>query len=147
MKIIFNDKTVEAKDGVSVYDAAAEAGVIDRSVIAAEIGGELYALTAVPADGSEVKLLTFESEGGKHVFRHTASHILAQAVKRLYPEAKLTIGPAIENGFYYDIDSDVSFTPEILSKIEDEMKKIVKENLRIERFELPREEAVALMTE
>ncbi len=147
MKIIFNDKTVEAKDGVSVYDAAAEAGVIDRSVIAAEIGGELYALTAVPADGSEVKLLTFESEGGKHVFRHTASHILSQAVKRLYPEAKLTIGPAIENGFYYDIDSDVSFTPEILSKIEDEMKKIVKENLRIERFELPREEAVALMTE
>ena len=147
MKIIFNDKTVEAKDGVSVYDAATEAGVIDRSVIAAEIGGELYALTAVPADGSEVKLLTFESEGGKHVFRHTASHILAQAVKRLYPEAKLTIGPAIENGFYYDIDSDVSFTPEILSKIEDEMKKIVKENLRIERFELPREEAVALMTE
>ncbi len=147
MKIIFNDKTVEAKDGVSVYDAAAEAGVIDRSVIAAEIGGELCALTAVPSNGSEVKLLTFESEGGKHVFRHTASHILAQAVKRLYPEAKLTIGPAIENGFYYDIDSDVSFTPEILSKIEDEMKKIVKENLRIERFELPREEAMALMTE
>ena len=75
MKIIFNDKTVEAKDGVSVYDAAAEAGVIDRSVIAAEIGGELCALTAVPSCGSEVKLLTFESEGGKHVFRHTASHI------------------------------------------------------------------------
>ena len=147
MKIIFNDKTVEAKDGVSVYDAAAEAGVIDRSVIAAEVNGELCALTAVPAEGSEVKLLTFESEGGKHVFRHTASHILAQAVKRLYPEAKLTIGPAIENGFYYDIDSEISFTPEILSKIEDEMKKIVKENLRIERFELPREEAVALMTE
>ena len=93
MKIIFNDKTVEAKDGVSVYDAAAEAGVIDRSVIAAEIDGELCALTAVPSDGSEVKLLTFESEGGKHVFRHTASHILAQAVKRPYPEAKLTITP------------------------------------------------------
>ena len=147
MKIIFNDKTVDAKDGVSVYDAAAEAGVIDRSVIAAEVNGELCALTAVPADGSEVKLLTFEDEGGKHVFRHTASHVLAQAVKRLYPEAKLTIGPAIENGFYYDIDSDVSFTPEILSKIEDEMKKIVKENLRIERFELPRDEAIAFMTE
>ena len=147
MKIIFNGNCVEAKDGVSVYDAAAEAGVIDRSVIAAEVNGELCALTAVPAEGSEVKLLTFEDEGGKHVFRHTASHILAQAVKRLYPEAKLTIGPAIENGFYYDIDSEISFTPEILANIESEMKKIVKENLRIERFELPREEAIALMQE
>ena len=147
MKILFGDKTVEAKDGVSIYDAAAEAGVIDRSVIAAEVGGEICALTHVPAQGSEVKLLTFADEGGKHVFRHTASHILAQAVKRLYPAAKLTIGPAIENGFYYDIDSEISFTPEILSTIEDEMKKIVKENLRIERFELPRQEAIAFMKE
>ena len=147
MKILFNGQTVDAADGVSVYDAAAEAGVINRSVIAAEVTGEIYALTKIPAEGSEVKLLTFEDEGGKHVFRHTASHILAQAVKRLYPAAKLTIGPAIENGFYYDIDSDISFTPEILSAIENEMKKIVKENLRIERFELPREEAIALMTE
>ena len=147
MKILFNGQTVDAADGVSVYDAAAEAGVINRSVIAAEVNGEIYALTKIPAEGSEVKLLTFEDEGGKHVFRHTASHILAQAVKRLYPAAKLTIGPAIENGFYYDIDSDISFTPEILSAIENEMKKIVKENLRIERFELPREEAIALMTE
>ena len=147
MKILFNGQTVDAADGVSVYDAAAEAGVINRSVIAAEVNGEIYALTKIPAEGSEVKLLTFEDEGGKHVFRHTASHILAQAVKRLYPAAKLTIGPAIENGFYYDIDSDISFTPEILSAIENEMKKIVKENLRIERFELPREEAIAFMTE
>ena len=147
MKILFGDKIVEAKDGVSIYDAAAEAGVIDRSVIAAEVGGELRALTYIPAEGSEVKLLRFEDEGGKHVFRHTASHILAQAIKRLYPAAKLTIGPAIENGFYYDIDSEISFTPEILSAIEDEMKKIVKENLRIERFELPREEAIAFMKE
>lgn len=79
------------------------------------------------------------------VFWHTSSHILAQAVKRLYPNVKLTIGPAIENGFYYDFDSDVSFTPEILTKIEAEMKKIVKENLKIERFVLPREEALELM--
>ena len=147
MKILFNGQAVDAADGVSVYDAAAEAGVINRSVIAAEVNGEICALTKIPAEGSEVKLLTFEDEGGKHVFRHTASHILAQAVKRLYPAAKLTIGPAIENGFYYDIDSDISFTPEILSAIESEMKKIVKENLRIERFELPREEAIAFMTE
>ncbi len=147
MKVIINDKSVEVSDGVSVYDAAAEAGLIDRSVIAAEVNGVLCALTKVLDDNSEVKLLTFESEGGKHVFRHTASHILAQAVKRLYPEAKLTIGPAIENGFYYDIDSETSFTPEILVKIEDEMKKIVKENLKIERFELPREDAIAFMKE
>ena len=79
------------------------------------------------------------------VFWHTSSHILAQAVKRLYPDVKLTIGPAIENGFYYDFDSDVSFTPEILEKIEAEMKKIVKENLKVERFVLPREEALELM--
>ena len=79
------------------------------------------------------------------VFWHTTSHILAQAVKRLYPEVKLTIGPAIENGFYYDFDSDISFTPDILEKIEAEMKKIVKENLKIERFVLPRNEALELM--
>ena len=147
MKITFNGSTVDAKDGVSIYDAAAEAGVIDRSVIAAEVNGELAALTTVPADNASVKLLTFDDEGGKHVFRHTASHVLAQAVKRLYPEAKLTIGPAIENGFYYDVDSEVSFSPEVLAALEGEMKKIVKENLKIERFELPRAEAVALMEE
>ncbi len=147
MKITFNGNRVEARDGVSVYDAAAEAGVIDRSVIAAEVNGELAALTTVPADNADVKLLTFDDEGGKHVFRHTASHVLAQAVKRLYPEAKLTIGPAIENGFYYDIDSEVSFTPEVLTALEGEMKKIVKENLKIERFELPRAEAIAFMEE
>ena len=147
MKITFNGSTVDAKDGVSIYDAAAEAGVIDRSVIAAEVNGEIAALTTVPADNASVKLLTFDDEGGKHVFRHTASHVLAQAVKRLYPEAKLTIGPAIENGFYYDVDSEVSFSPEVLAALEGEMKKIVKENLKIERFELPRAEAVALMEE
>ena len=147
MKITFNGSTVDAKDGVSIYDAAAEAGVIDRSVIAAEVNGEIAALTTVPADNASVKLLTFDDEGGKHVFRHTASHVLAQAVKRLYPEAKLTIGPAIENGFYYDVDSEVSFSPEVLTALEGEMKKIVKENLKIERFELPRAEAVALMEE
>ena len=147
MKVTFKDQVIDISESKSVYDIAAEAGIIDRSVIAAEVNGELCALTKLIDKDSEIKLLTFEDEGGKHVFRHTASHILAQAVKRLYPDAKLTIGPAIENGFYYDIDSDTSFTPEILSKIEDEMKKIVKENLRIERFELPREEAIAFMKE
>ena len=147
MKVVFKEKTIELAEPKSVYDAAAEAELISRAVLGAEVNGELCALTKVIEADAEVKLLTFEDEGGRHIFRHTASHILAQAVKRLFPEAKLTIGPAIENGFYYDIDSDVSFTPELLAKIEDEMKKIVKENLKIERFELPREEAIAFMKE
>ena len=147
MKVVFKEKTIELAEPKSVYDAAAEAELISRAVIGAEVNGELCALTHVIDADAEVKLLTFEDEGGRHIFRHTASHILAQAVKRLFPEAKLTIGPAIENGFYYDIDSEVAFTPELLSKIEDEMKKIVKENLKIERFELPRAEAIAFMQE
>ena len=91
------------------------------------------------------KKYTFENREYRDTYRHSTSHVLAQAVKRLYPEAKLAIGPAIENGFYYDIDCDVTFTPEILEKIEEEMRRICKEKLPIERFELPREEALELM--
>ena len=90
---------------------------------------------------------TFENKEYRDTYRHSASHVLAQAVKRLYPESKLAIGPAIENGFYYDIDSDVTFTPEVLEKIEAEMRKICKEKLPIERFELPRAEAIKFMAE
>ena len=147
MKIKMQGKEIEVSAPATVYDAAKEAGLIDRSVIGAEIEGKTVALTTEIHEGESVWLLTFADEAGKHLFRHTASHILAQAVKRLYPEAKLTIGPAVDNGFYYDIDSDVTFTPEVLAKLEAEMKKIVKENLKIERFELPRDEAVRLMTE
>ena len=147
MKIKMQGKEIEVSAPATVYDAAKEAGLIDRSVIGAEIEGKTVALTTEVREGESVWLLTFADEAGKHLFRHTASHILAQAVKRLYPEAKLTIGPAVDNGFYYDIDSDVTFTPEVLAKLEAEMKKIVKENLKIERFELPRDEAVKLMTE
>ena len=93
------------------------------------------------------KKYTFENKEYRDTYRHSTSHILAQAVKRLYPEAKLAIGPSIEDGFYYDIDSEVTFTPEVLEKIEAEMRKICKEKLPIERFELPRAEAIALMRE
>ena len=93
------------------------------------------------------KKYTFENKDYRDSYRHSTSHILAQAVKRLYPEAKLAIGPSIEDGFYYDIDSEVTFTPEVLEKIEAEMRKICKEKLPIERFELPRAEALALMRE
>ncbi len=147
MKVKIQDKELELNAPATVYDAAKDAELITRAVIGAEIGGKTVALTTELCDGDEVKLLTFEDAAGKHLFRHTASHILAQAVKRLYPAAKLTIGPAVENGFYYDIDSDETFTPDALKAIEGEMKKIVKENLKIERFELPRAEAIALMTE
>ncbi len=147
MKITMQGKTQEFASPVTVYDAAKEMGLIDRAVIGAETEGKTVALTQELKSDADVHLLTFADEAGKHLFRHTAAHILAQAVKRLYPAAKLAIGPAIENGFYYDIDSETAFTPEVLRALEAEMKKIVKENLKIERFELPKEEAIALMTE
>ncbi len=132
---------------ISVFDAAKEAGVISREIIAAVVNGETVDLTHQIGEDCEVKLCTFDDAEGKHTFFHTASHILAQAVKRLFPESKLTIGPAIENGFYYDIDRDIPFVQDDLPKIEAEMQKIVKENLKIERFTLPRDEAKKLMEE
>ncbi len=148
MKINFGSQILESESPVTVYDAAKETfGMVERSVIAASVNGETVALGYEIAADADVKLLTFADKEGAHVFRHTASHILAQAVKRLYPETKLTIGPAIDDGFYYDFDSDIAFTPEILKALEGEMKKIVKENLKIERFELPRDEAIAFMTD
>lgn len=125
----------------TAYEILKEANLMSKEVLAAEVNGSTVELSEKIDDASKVTPLTFSDKEGKKVFWHTASHILAQAVKRLYPEAKLTIGPSVENGFYYDIDSDISFSPDILSKIEAEMKKIVKENLVIERFLLPRDEA------
>ena len=147
MKINFGEKMVEVAEPLSVYDAAAQAELVSRAHVAALVNGEVRAMTYVLDSDADVQLLTFADEEGRHVFRHTASHVLAQAVKRLYPAAKLTIGPAIENGFYYDVDSDEAFGPDALKALEDEMKKIVRENHKIERFELPRDEAIALMTE
>ena len=148
MKINFGSKIIESNAPITVYDAAKEAfEIVERSVIAACVNGETVALNYEMTGDCDVTLLTFADKEGARVFRHTAAHILAQAVKRLYPATKLTIGPAIDEGFYYDFDSDVAFTPEILKALEGEMKKIVKENLKIERFELPRDEAIAFMTE
>ncbi|MBQ8441425.1 MAG: threonine--tRNA ligase [Clostridia bacterium] len=149
MQVTMQDNHIlETAVGTTIYDNAKELGLISREVIGAQVDGKTVALSYALQEGdSEIKLLTFADPEGKHLFRHTASHILAQAVKRLYPAAKLTIGPAIDNGYYYDIDSDVPFGADALKAIEGEMKKIVKENLKIERFELPREEAIALMKE
>jgi len=146
-KVKFPDGAADFESPLSVYDAAAAVvGKIGREIIAAKVNGGVCSLTQTIAEDADVELLTFadDSGDGKKVFWHTASHILAQAVKRLYPETKLTIGPSIDNGFYYDFDSETTFTPEVLGKIEDEMRKIIKENLKIERFTLPRDEAINL---
>ena len=131
----------------TAYEIIKDAGQMNRAVIAAKVGGETMDLSREVPDGASVEALTFEQTEGKKVFWHTASHVLAAAVKRLYPDAKLTIGPSIDNGFYYDIDSEVSFTPDIMEKIEKEMQKIVKEDAKMERFVLPRDEAIKLMEE
>jgi threonyl-tRNA synthetase len=115
-----------------------------RNCLSAKVSGKVSDLNAPIEKDAEVEFLTFDDEWGKKTFWHTSSHILAQAVKRLFPNAKLAIGPAIDNGFYYDFDTDRPFTPEDLEKIENEMKKIVKENPEIKRFELPRSEALEL---
>jgi len=147
MELIISGNKYDFDVPVSAYEALKAAGISGRELLAASVDGKTVDLTAIIENDAEVAPLTFADDEGRKVYRHTTSHILAQAVKRLYPEAKLTIGPAVDDGFYYDFDSEVSFTPEVLEKIEGEMKKIVKENLRIERFTLPREEAKKLMEE
>ena len=113
-----------------------------KKVLAADVNGELTDLREVLVEGSKVSFLTFAEDGGKHAFRHTASHVMAQAVKRLWTDAQLAIGPAIENGFYYDIDMEHKLVPEDLPKIEAEMSRIVKENLPIEKVLMERQEAL-----
>lgn len=118
-----------------------------RNACCVSINGKIADLRTVVENDCDFEVLTFDDEDGKKAFNHTASHVMAQAVKRLYPNAKLTIGPAIENGFYYDFDVDTHFTQDDLDKIEKEMKVIIKENYPIERFELPADEAIKLMEE
>lgn len=132
--------------GTTALDVAKALGSgLYKAACACKINGEPCDLRTALPDGCELAILTFDDAEGKHAFWHTASHIMAQAVKRLYPDVKLTIGPAIENGFYYDFDAGETLTPETLEKIEAEMKQIVKEALPLERFELSPNEAVKLM--
>lgn len=133
-------------EALSAMDVAEKISAgLARNTLAAQINGKVCDVRTVIDTDVTLNLLTFDSEEGRGAFNHTASHILAQAVKRLYPSAKLTIGPSIEDGFYYDIDSETPFTAEMLTALEAEMKKIVKEDLPIERFTLSRDEAIALM--
>lgn len=147
---------IKLKDGsVKEYSAPVTAAEITkdismglyRNACCVSINGKIADLRTVVDGDCDFEVLTFDDEDGKKAFNHTASHVMAQAVKRLYPNAKLTIGPAIENGFYYDFDVDTHFTQDDLDKIEKEMKVIVKENYPIERFELPADEAIKLMEE
>ena len=138
----------EFESGVTAFDVAeAISPRLRKAVLAAEIDGERRDAFAPIDHDCSLKLLTFNDEDGRWTLRHTGSHILAQAVKKVKPEAKLAIGPAIENGFYYDFDVDEPFTPDDLVLIEKEMAKIVEEKLPLERFELPREEAIKFMAD
>ena len=144
VKIILPDGSAkEYAAGTTLGEAVKQlSNSLAKKVLAANVNGELTDLREELVDGSEVAFLTFEEDGGKHTLRHTASHILAQAVKRLWPEAKLAIGPAIDKGFYYDIDMGHTLTPEDLGKIEKEMSRIVKENLPITKSVMSRQEAI-----
>lgn len=149
MKITLKDGVVKEYDsGITVADIAKDISMgLYRNACACTINGKVADLRTAVTEDSTVSILTFDDEDGKKAFNHTASHIMAQAVKRLYPDVKLTIGPAIKDGFYYDFDTETPFGPEELQAIEAEMKKIVKEGLVLEKFELPVDEAVSLMKE
>ena len=144
VKIILPDGSAkEYAAGTTLGEAVKKlSNSLAKKVLAANVNGELTDLREELVDGSKVEFLTFEEDGGKHTLRHTASHVMAQAVKRLWPEAKLAIGPAIDKGFYYDIDMEHTLTPEDLTKIEKEMSRIVKENLPITKSVMPRQEAI-----
>lgn len=149
VKITLKDgKQLEVENGSKVADIAAKLSTsLAKKALGAKINGEKAELMTEVNDDCKLEILTFDDADGKWILRHTSAHILAQAVKRLYPDVKLAIGPAVDNGFYYDFDAEFSFTPEMLEKIEAEMNKIVKEDLKLERFELPRDEAIKLMQE
>ena len=149
MKITLKDGSVkEYASPMSAADIAKDISMgLYRNACVCRINGEVKDLRTVVCDDAALEILTFDNEEGKRAFNHTASHIMAQAVKRLYPNVKLTIGPAIEDGFYYDFDTETPFGPEDLAKIEAEMKKIVKEGFALEKFELAPDEAIKLMQE
>ncbi len=149
IKITLKDGSVkEFENSASAADVTKEISMgLYRNACSCKIDGQVKDLRTVIDSDCTFEVLTFDDEDGKKTFNHTASHIMAQAVKRLYPDAKLTIGPAIDSGFYYDFDVETPFSPEDLEKIEKEMKKIVKEDPDIERFELPPEDAIKLMEE
>ena len=142
------DVVKEFQKGITAFEVAKEISMgLSKAACAVRINGENADLRTVLNEDCALEILTFDDEYGRWSFRHTASHVLAQAVKRLFPNAKLAIGPAVDDGFYYDFDVEESFTPEDLTKIEAEMKKIVKEDIKLERSTMTRDEAIRYFTE
>ena len=147
VKINLRGDVREFPAGVTGYEVAQSIGAgLAKAACAVSVNGEVRDLRLPIDEDCELSVLTFDDADGKHAYWHSTSHIMAQAIQHLYPQTLFTIGPAIENGFYYDIDCDVTFTPEILEKVEEEMKKIIKEDLPIERFALSREAALEKMS-
>ena len=149
IKVTLRDDVKEFQSGITIAEIAKSIGMgLYKAAVGGRINGEYCDLRTPVTEDCTLEIVTFgEDLDGKKTFWHTASHILAQAVKRLYPDTKLAIGPAIDNGFYYDFDSEINFTPEILEKIEAEMKKIVKEDIKLERLFKSREDAVKYFEE
>ncbi|MEX1308293.1 MAG: threonine--tRNA ligase [Eubacteriales bacterium] len=149
MKVTLKDGSIiEAEKGTTALDIAGKLSQgLKKSALAAKIDGKIVSLSETIEKDCALEILVFDDDEGKYALRHTASHVLAQAVKRLFPEAKLAIGPAIENGFYYDFDVETPFTAEDLKALEKEMAKIIQENLPVTRTELAREDAKKLMAE
>ena len=149
IKITLPDNSVrEYEKGIKALEVAKSISEgLARNVVGAVYNGVTIGLQNTLNEDGKIKFLKFEDKEGKDVFWHTSSHIMAHAIKRIWPDAKLAIGPAIDNGFYYDIDLEHRFVQEDFEKIEAEMKKIIKEGLELERFELPRSEAIRLMEE
>ena len=146
IKVDLKGSEKEFESGVSVAEVAKSIGMgLYKSACAAKVNGEVCDLRTVLNEDCKVEILTFDDKEGKKAYWHTASHIMAQAVNRLYPGTKFAIGPAVDNGFYYDMELPQAITNDDLAKIEAEMKKIIKEDIEIERFELPVTEALELM--
>lgn len=146
IKVDLKGSEKEFESGVSVAEVAKSIGMgLYKSACAAKVNGEVCDLRTVLNEDCKVEILTFDDKEGKKAYWHTASHIMAQAVNRLYPGTKFAIGPAVDNGFYYDMELPQAITNDDLARIEAEMKKIIKEDIEIERFELPVAEALELM--
>ena len=146
--VLKNGDQMQLAEGATAQDAAqAISEGLARAAVAAKVNGELVDLSYVLKEGDAVEIVTLKDKEGLEVYRHTCAHVLAQALKTIFPTCKLAIGPVIENGYYYDVDFKTPITMEDFEKIEAEMRKIIKSNLPIHRFTLPREEAIALMSQ
>ena len=147
IKITLKDGSIkEVEAGLSIFEIAQSISQgLARNACCGILNGKVEDLRFIVNEDSSLEICTFDSKEGQHAFNHTASHVLAAAVKRLFPQDKLAIGPSIDNGFYYDFDTEKPFSADQLNKLEEEMKKIIKENPEIKRFELPRNEALELM--